>query len=126
MNGFNFTDLSQVSVSFAYDSENSFTWDTNLEVDYRIGGGSWIDIEELETWTPGFTLAIITFGSVLDGQSSVDLRIQSQEWGSAFGFLDIDNVQVNAVPEPAHYTILLSFLAVACAISRRFRLSVKA
>lgn len=40
MEGFDFTGLSDVSISFAYQSENFFTWDSNLEVDYRINGGS--------------------------------------------------------------------------------------
>jgi len=122
MDGFNFTGLTDVSISFAYNSQDIFTWDTNLEVDYRINGGSWVDIDELETWTLGYVLADISFGNALDGQNNVDLRIRTDSWLSTFGYLDIDNVQVKAVPEPSTI-LLLSLGLVSLSASRRRRRS---
>lgn len=112
MSGFDFTGLSDVSISFAYRSFDTFTWDSNLEVDYRIGAGSWIDFAEAETWTSGYTLAEIDFGSLLDNQASVDFRIRTENWSSAFGYLDLDNIQVNAVPEPRAAALGAGILAV--------------
>lgn len=115
MSGFDFTGLSGVVVSFAYLSEESFTWDENLHVDYRINSGSWVDIEELETWSAGYSLASVSFGSLLDNTAAVDLRIRTQNWVSTFGHLDIDNVQVTAIPEPTSAVLLGAGLVLAVA-----------
>src|SRR5690606_26010775 len=69
MDGFDFTGLSDVSISFAYFSENLFTWDSHLHVDYRINGGGWVDINELQTWAPNWQIASISFGDLLDGET---------------------------------------------------------
>lgn len=116
MEGFDFTGLNNVNVSFAYQSLDAFTWDTHLEVDYRINNGLWQDIGENMTWGSGWQVATIDFGSFLDGASDVDLRIRTVSWLSAFGHLDIDNVQVNAVPEPRAYALAAGALVLACAV----------
>lgn len=115
MDGFDFTSLSGVSISFAYNSESSFTWDTNLEVDYRIDGGAWQDIPENQNWNPGWTVANIIFPSALDGANHVDLRIREVSWLSTFGYLDLDNVQIHAVPEPSAGLLVVFGIALVCA-----------
>lgn len=119
MNNFDFTGLSDGSISFAVRGENFFTWDTNLDVDYRVNNGSWVDIAEGITYAPGFNVADIDFGAVLDGISDVDLRIRTTAWASIGGFLDIDNIQVNAVPEPWTYATLFGLSGLVFAIYRR-------
>lgn len=121
MDNFDFTGLTDVEVSFAYRSLNAFTWDTELEVDYRINNGSWVDFNEGQSWSSGWQTATIGFGSALDGQSDVDLRIRSINWGTAIGWLDVDNVQVNAVPEPQVYAMLIAGAALGLALWRRHR-----
>lgn len=113
MSGFDFTGLSTVAVSFAYKSEFAFTWDEDLNVDYRINSGSWVDIEELQTWSPNFSLASISFGNLLDDTANVDLRIRTTNWLSTFGYLDIDNVKITAVPEPSSAVLLFAALVFA-------------
>jgi hypothetical protein len=117
MSGFDFTGLSAVVVSFAYQSAEFFTWDENLHVDYRINSGSWVDIQELQTWAPNYSLASVSFGNLLDNAASVDLRIRTVNWGSTFGYLDIDNVRVTAIPEPANAIVF--GLALLYAMARR-------
>lgn len=119
MNDFNFTGQSDVTVSFAYRALNVFTWDAQLEVDYRIDDGSWVDIDEGEVYSTDWTLASIAFGAALDGQTNVDFRIRTEDWASVGGYLDIDNVQVSSVPEPATYAWLLGAAAIAFAVWRR-------
>ncbi|MEM0965478.1 MAG: hypothetical protein AAGJ81_04950 [Verrucomicrobiota bacterium] len=112
MEGFNFSELTDVSVSFAYRSLGAFTWDSNLEVDYRIGNSSWVDVAELETWQSGYGLASIDLGSAVSGQEDVDIRIRTVNWLSIYGYLDVDNIQVNAVPEPSGAAFWISAFAV--------------
>ncbi|WOO41725.1 hypothetical protein [Rubellicoccus peritrichatus] len=119
MNNFDFTGLSDGSISFAVRGENFFTWDTNLDVDYRVNNGSWVDIAEGLVYSPGFNVANIDFGAALDGVSDVDLRIRTTSWLSISGFLDIDNIQVNAVPEPAAYAALFGLTGLALAVYRK-------
>lgn len=121
MYNFDFTNLTDASISFAYRSENFFTWDANLEVDYRIDDDSWVDFEEDLSFESDWTVANISFGSVLDGENNVDLRIRTDSWASISGFLDVDNVQVNAVPEPSSYALLLGAGVVGFALWRRRR-----
>jgi len=120
MEGFDFTGLSNVELSFAYRSENTFTWKSDLEVDYRIGNGDWIEIADPGTSSTGWNTTIVTFDDLLDNQTNVDFQIRTISWGSVIGYLDIDNVQVNAIPEPAAYAL---FLALAALIVTRLRRS---
>ncbi|GHC10457.1 PEP-CTERM sorting domain-containing protein [Cerasicoccus arenae] len=121
MANFDFTGLTDASLSFAYRSDNVFTWDSNLEIDYRIDDGSWVDFAEGETYNPDWTIATIDFGSILDGQSNVDFRIRTDSWASIAGYLDIDNVQVNAIPEPSTYALLLGISLLGLVAWRRKR-----
>ncbi len=121
MNDFNFTGLTDANVSFAYRSENFFTWDSNLEVDYRVNDGSWVDFAEGLSFNSDWTVASIAFGSAVDGESNVDFRIRTSSWFSVSGFLDIDNVQVTAVPEPETYALLLGAIVIGGAFWRRRR-----
>ncbi len=119
MENFDFTGLSDVTVSFAYQSLNELTWDTNLEVDYRINDGSWVDFAEAEEWASGWQVAEIGFGSLLDNASDVDFRIYTVNWASVVGYLDLDNIQVNAVPEPETYGLILGAGLLGLVIVRR-------
>jgi len=121
MNNFDFTGLTDANISFAYRGENFFTWDTNLDVDYRINDGTWQDIAEGLSYTADWTVASIGFGAALDNQSNVDIRIRTTSWASIAGYIDIDNVQVNAVPEPSTYALLLGATAIGLAAWRRRR-----
>lgn len=119
MNNFDFANYTDGEISFALRGENLFTWDTNLEVDYRLNNGSWIDFAENLTYNSGWDVATISFGSLLDGASDVDLRIRTQSWLSIAGYLDIDNIQVTALPEPA--SVLLLAAGGMLLVSRRRR-----
>tara|TARA_R100000027_G_scaffold67314_2_gene65528 strand:+ start:3945 stop:4628 length:684 start_codon:yes stop_codon:yes gene_type:complete len=119
MEGFDFTGLSDVGVSFAYDSFGAFTWNSNLHVDYRIGEGSWVDFNEEETWLDGYVIADIPLPEAVDGQGDVDIRIRTNNWVSTYGFLDVDNVQVNAVPEYSQFSIVLGISVLGFACFRR-------
>jgi len=121
MSGFNFTNLENVSISFAVQGENTFTWDTNLEVDYRINNGSWVDISEGISYSANWNTAAISFGTALNNLSDVDLRIRTDSWLSGYGYLDIDNVQVNAIPEPATVASLLGLGSLVFAALWRHR-----
>lgn len=109
VDGFNFSGYENVVVSFAYQSENFFTWDTNLDVDYSLDGGTnWEDFAEDESYNAGWDTASVALPAAVNDQSNVSIRIRSVSWGSVAGFLDIDNVQINAaqIPEPSTYALL--------------------
>jgi len=107
MQGFDFSSLSGVVLSFAYLSESVFTWDVHLQVDYRLGAAPWETVTSGQVWSSGWSLASVSFGSLLDGASDVSLRIRTSSWVSGFGYLDLDNVQVNAIPEPENFSLLV-------------------
>ncbi|WP_309383580.1 PEP-CTERM sorting domain-containing protein [Cerasicoccus frondis] len=120
MFNFDFSDLSEVSVSFAYRGEKFFTWDSNLDVNYRIDGGDWENIAEGITYSSDWNVATIDM-SVVDGFDNVDFQIRTTNWASIAGFLDIDNVQVNAIPEPSTYALMASVSALGLLAFRRRR-----
>lgn len=107
--GFDFSEYEDVVVSFAYNSENIFTWDTNLDVDYSINGGTdWTDFAENESFESGWSVGSVALPAEVNGQGNVAIRIRTVSWASVAGFLDLDNVQINAtqVPEPSTYALL--------------------
>lgn len=109
MYGLDFTNFTDGQLSFAVRSQNNFTWDTNLHVDYRFNNAPiWSQITETITYNnaPNWNVSVIDFGSLLDGQSDVDLRIRMVSWASVTGWIDIDNVQVTSIPEPASVLLL--------------------
>lgn len=120
MDNFDFTNFTGGQVSFAVRGQSAFTWDTNLEVDYRVNNGAWQDIVESPLYTPGWSTASIDFDNVVGGFSDVDFRIRFVSWSSTLGYLDIDNVQVNGIPEPAS-VLLLAMGSVALLSRRRTR-----
>ncbi|MBC2601524.1 hypothetical protein [Puniceicoccus vermicola] len=121
MAGFDFTGQSDVRISFAYDSLSAFTWNSNLHVDYRINDGQWIDFDEGQSWLDGYVIADISLPSDLNNQSDVDIRIRTNNWLSSYGHLDIDNLQVNAVPEFSQVGLGLALAALLAVGSRRRR-----
>ena len=119
MEDFDFTGLTDVVLSFDYRGGEFFTWSDDLDVGYRIGTGAWQNLTVADSFQSGWEIASVALPTAVNGQSDVDLRIETITWGSVSNFLDIDNVQVNAVPEPTAYAIVLSLLALGRALSRR-------
>jgi len=121
MEDFDFSNKSGVILSFAYQGGESFTWIDDLDVAYRVGSGSWQNLAVSESFDSGWEIASIAIPSAVNNQTDVDLKIESISWVSVSNFLDIDNIQVTAIPEPRATVIAAGILVLGIVVSRRRR-----
>ena len=91
--------MTQVQLQFDYQY---WVWDTEfLDVDYRIGGGSWINLESLLS-IGGYSAQTHTIDiSMVAGNPSVQIRFRYYNLGSGCDWwATIDNVLVDVPPPP--------------------------
>lgn len=121
MSGFDFSAYDTVEVSFAYRSGTTFTWENNLDVGYNLNDGhGWINLgisdfySNIGVWE---TANVIV--PMAAGRDNVDLRIHTTTLGSISSYLEIDNVQITAIPEPSLNALLSGiFLLLLCFYNR--------
>lgn len=70
----------------------------NFSVQYRINNGSWSSHQSLNHPTTAWSIYQVDFGSVLDNQENVSIRLTYDNLGSVFNTHELDNVQI--IPEP--------------------------
>lgn len=120
MENFDFSDLYDVKMTFAIENY-TLAIASAFRIETRIGDGGWdSDYAELITGTGDYQLATIDFGSDLNYvQEPVDIRIRYVAFAEGVSYLNIDNIQVNAVPEPAAYGLIFGAGALGMVFLRR-------
>lgn len=116
-----FSNLSDVQISFAVRSTEFFEIADTFTYEYRVSAGdSW---STPISWTkPTDTWGITTlFLPDLAGASAAEIRIRSTAIFSVNSVLEFDNVQITAVPEPSAITLSVAagLLIVTLVLRRR-------
>lgn len=106
LTGLDFAGLSQPTFSFAWKKNDFVTFFESFAVEYNTGSG-WQHAVDLGEPGTSYTAASYTFApGVLDNKSNVGIRLHFVEVVDVASFLDVDNVTVSAVPEPAAVGLL--------------------
>ncbi|MGE9296461.1 MAG: PEP-CTERM sorting domain-containing protein [Puniceicoccales bacterium] len=126
MSGFDFSERTDVSLSFAYRSGEAFSWANNLTVEYSLdNGANWstvgIGINDVEYETSdSWEVASVSLPAAVQADG-VDLRIHTITWATVASYLDLDNVQVTSVPEPSTWALIAGIGVLGLATLRRSR-----
>lgn len=107
----NFSGEEADTISFAWRAARLFGVDEHIEVSYRLGDAgpedNWTFIDEFSpSMFASWRLREIELPDAIDNQPNVDFRIRAEDVVSALDYLEYDNIQVNAVPEPASALLL--------------------
>ncbi len=118
-----FTNMTEVVISFAIRADNSFTWNQHLHVDYSLDNGeNWIDWDENRTTNNGqYELESIAMPDIIDGKDNIALSIRTSSWININGKVDFDNIQITAVPEPGTWSTLAALGALTVVLRRRLK-----
>ena len=124
LTGLNFSGLETPTLTFAIRSVPGFTLSDGLQLEYSTDGGSWLAVTSLTRPTATYSLASYTFGAgILDNVANAGLRLTFSTPSTVIDSVEIDNVRVTAVPEPATFGLLAGLVTLAIALHRRRRTS---
>lgn len=102
-----FTNLSNITLTFAERSTRGITIGDHTEIAYKIGpNGDWVVFQTLDPVTSEWTLQTISFGSLLDNASHVSIRITHHAFFHVGSVVSYDNISILAVPEPGTWALL--------------------
>lgn len=115
-----FTGYTSPVISIAARNDGAFQAGDEFYLEYNIGGG-WV---RAETFTdPGSTYGVFSYAfnsGILDNIASVGLRYTHFTGVSALNEFEVDNLQINAVPEPSSVALIgFSTLILGVAFLRR-------
>ncbi|MFZ4776526.1 MAG: PEP-CTERM sorting domain-containing protein, partial [Terrimicrobiaceae bacterium] len=109
-NGFNivftFSMAGKTDLTVSYATQKSGTGFNSNQWAYSTDGSSWTNFGS--TIVPAASYAVVTLPTVtaLDGDSSVFLRYTVSGASAAAGNNRLDNIQLNAVPEPSTWALI--------------------
>ncbi|MDP0496849.1 MAG: PEP-CTERM sorting domain-containing protein [Verrucomicrobiota bacterium JB024] len=121
MSGLNLSNMTDLTLSFAVKSNAFFSWGEHMHIDYDIGEG-WVDwVESGSTEAGQWEVDSFTLPEAVNGQSSVSLRIRMTDFIAVAQYVDFDNIQITAVPEPGTWALLGGLGIAGLVIIRRRR-----
>jgi len=121
ISGLNLSGLSDISLSFATRSDGIFIWNQHVHLEYRQDGGIWQTWAESGAIDSGWEIESYVLPTISGNASDVDMRIRVSSWVEAASYLDFDNIQINAVPEPSVWSVLAGLGAAGLLVIRRRR-----
>lgn len=105
ISGLNFTGLTSPTFSFAVRGNALFQIGDSFELEYNTGSG-WVTAVSPSINTT-YSVASYSFSpGLLDGLSNVDMRIAFSTVATVIDVLEVDNILITAVPEPASVILL--------------------
>jgi hypothetical protein len=116
MSGLDFTGMTDVKLFFATRSTAIFTLGEFMQVDYDTGSGFTGALSAAlpdATWS----LRAIDFGSALDNQANVSVRIGLYAFVDVVEVAEFDNIVV--IPEPSTWALLLLGMGSLALVARR-------
>lgn len=120
LSGLNFANLVNPEISFAVKSNPGFELADSFTIDYW-DGSQWV-ATDLEKPTTSYSVISHKFaGGELDGATNASIRISFSTVVAVVDTMDVDNIQVNAVPEPGTLALAGMGLAAAVVVWRRRR-----
>lgn len=119
LSGLDFSDVTNVTLSFAVKSSAIFDVHEKAYVTYSTDGSHWSDPIEFALPASNWEYREISFGSLLDNVPNAWIRIEHEAIFEIGETLAFDNLTVVAVPEPGSMA-LLGGAIVALAGWRRF------
>lgn len=119
ISGIDMTGQSDLSLSFAIRSMHTFAWHEHVVIGYRLGAGSWSQVEVLPEPSPTWSLYLADLPAAVDDQSDVSVRIEVREWANINEAIEFDNVLLTVIPEPA--TMGLLAIGATALLRRRCR-----
>lgn len=115
----NLTGLATPTFSFAVRSTPAFEFGDVLKLEYNTGGG-WTTAALLATPSTSYSLVSHTFSSgLLDNLANVGIRITFSSLVSVADTFEVDNLKIEAVPEPAAFALFATSAFIFLPLIRR-------
>lgn len=118
MSGFDFTGMSNVELSFAAYISDFVSLELKREAVCFVDGIE-VSRQSFDVSTSGWSLVTIALDDYIDDESKVKIELQFDDLLNISYSLHVDNIQINATPDPASAAILM--LAGGIAILRKRR-----
>jgi hypothetical protein len=124
MSGIDMEHLTDLTLSFAVNSDATIYWNVVMHIDYRVTNDpdDWVDWDETRTTQDGVWHGeSFALPDAVEGYTDVDLRIRITDYLTFGQSVSFDNIQITAVPEPGTWALLGGLGLTGLVIVRRRR-----
>lgn len=121
---FSFSMAGYTDLTISYATQRSGTGFTTQTWDYSLDGSTWVNFDIVTGVEIPASFAAVTLTTVtaLAGDSTVFVRLTETGATAAAGNNRLDNIQFNAIPEPASATLLVGGMGAMLWVIRRKRI----